>query len=283
MRITVVGDLILDRYLHCTSDRSNPESGGRVYKVERVEYQLGGAGAVARLAKAMGAEVTLVTAAVGNSGSKLAGLAWHDCDRVRYLFAEGKENSIKQRVICDGRVGHDRIDQDSVLNVSEQPFPVGSLDADCILVADYGKGVCTDALLRKIMGHPKVIVDPARGRNWSAYRGATLIKPNLTEARMLVPNGASDQAAKQLSETFSVDVVMTLGSGGMYYANPEVQWIKAEPAEEVDVTGAGDTVLAALGVTWGEMSPVECCQFAARMAAQQVGQLGIAPCRNEPS
>jgi D-beta-D-heptose 7-phosphate kinase/D-beta-D-heptose 1-phosphate adenosyltransferase len=276
MRITVIGDLILDHYLHCTR-RRNLENGGWIYMVESEEYSLGGAAAVARLAKAMGAEVTLYSPldcmAEGWEQRKAWDLASQLGIKFGSLNCDGPV-SVKQRIVCDGLIAGDRVDRDHTAELRES-LPEEAIRCDRVLIADYGKGACTSEVLKAALRHPGCIVDPARGRNWAAYRGASLIKPNLTEARFLTPSTLGKDVARHLSETFAVDTVVTLGASGMFYASPEVEWIPAEPALCVDPTGAGDTVLAALGVSWGVMDPIEACRYAAKMAALQVEKLGV--------
>jgi rfaE bifunctional protein kinase chain/domain len=272
--IAVVGDIIIDRYLFGTSTRANPEGEGIVVEVRRMEERLGGAAAVALLAKAMGADVTLLGHVTPESAILVEDTMLREGIALRVSYGRQDRTTVKQRVVCDGRLMPDRCDFDYV-NVTP---PIADLpDVDCVLVADYGKGYCAGNRLRHVLKHPLAIVDPARGRDWHDYQGAKVIKPNLLEATLLATCGGTWEMASQLSDKHGVEVVLTLGDEGMVYAGTagRVQ-IPAEPASLVDITGAGDTVLAALGVVWGTMPPADCCRFAARMAAKQVESLGIA-------
>lgn len=265
-RILVVGDLILDIYLHGSVERVNPEAPGIVFNPERMEERLGGAGAVAMLCASLGAETTLVAPGTSHSPAEKLLTAvgvewWHDRPLSRL--------SARQRHVCDGRLLHDRIDVDEV---STEPvdshLPVGAPRVHAILVADYGRGAVgpdTLAALRRLHSKVPIIVDPARGVAWKRYAGATIIKCNAAEAR----------AASTATDLGVAHLIVTDGANGMTLDGDA---IPTERTTVVDVTGAGDTVLAVLGVCLAQGIELQnACRFGNRAAGLQVGRLGVQP------
>jgi D-beta-D-heptose 7-phosphate kinase/D-beta-D-heptose 1-phosphate adenosyltransferase len=239
MRVLVVGDLILDRYLHCTTTDRHTDT-GPILRIDRTEDRPGGAGAVAMLCESLGADVT--------------------------LFA-GDRCPLKLRTVIDGKLAGPRLDYECTDPIDLEP-PV--LDGvDCVLISDYGKGVCTPALLRTVIDRAEcpVLVDPARGEDWERYRGATCIKCNLPEAQLLCGPIPPSQCSTTLADRYETTVIVTAGADGLYRNG---EHFPASPRTVVDVTGAGDTVLAVLGVT-GD------CRLAVEASGWQVEQLGVRP------
>jgi rfaE bifunctional protein nucleotidyltransferase chain/domain len=180
-----------------------------------------------------------------------------------------------------------------------------------ILIADYAKGVCTPTLLRRVINLARgcripIIVDPARIADYTRYAGATLLKPNRTEAELatgrqiLTPDDAL-AAARDLCDRFKIDsVIVTLDQEGMALASPafsrEAQPSTPSPSstlhprssaslhlpttarEVYDITGAGDMVLAALGLCLASGMPLDqAAQLANIAAGLEVEKLGVAP------
>ncbi|HEX5447246.1 MAG TPA: PfkB family carbohydrate kinase, partial [Pirellulales bacterium] len=236
-----------------------------------MEERLGGAGAVAMLCASLGGETTLVAPGSPHSPAERllgdAGVQWRR-DRPPSRL------SAKQRLVCGGRLLHDRTD---VNEFSSQPvdshLPVGAPPVAVILVADHGLGAIgpqTLAALRRL--HPKtpIVVDPARGADWRQYCGATIIKCNAAEAK-----AARAKQADARAELALAHLIVTDGADGMTL---DGQPIAAERSQVVDVTGAGDTVLAVLGLCLARGIELQnACRFANRAAALQVGKLGVQP------
>lgn len=222
-RILVIGDLIRDVDVHGSCSRFAAEAAGcPVFAEERRESRNGGAGAVALMAQGLGARVGIIT---------------------------GPNDSAKYRHFADGRqVWRHDIDAEplTATEVAELADEVcqeiRNHDWSVLLIADYGKGVCQYAVVRAAIDgaaarHVPCLVDPARGVDWRTYRGATCIKCNALEWA----------AAGTLSH--SEHVVRTDGARGLtHFHRGESIDYPARPSKLVDVTGAGDMVLAALGV-----------------------------------
>jgi rfaE bifunctional protein kinase chain/domain len=183
--ITVVGDLILDRYLIGDATKLNPEQPGVVIRVDREEYRLGGAAAVAMIAAGLGAKVTLA-GVIGRDepGDRLRRLI--DAQGIEpHLWIDDRPTTWKQRIVARGQLRPDRCDREATTPICDHAarflsaVPLGAM----LLISDYGKGVCTRGLLRSVgtrardAGVP-ILVDPARSRKWSEYGQVTLIKAN---------------------------------------------------------------------------------------------------------
>jgi rfaE bifunctional protein kinase chain/domain len=278
-RITVVGDVMLDRYLIGDVTRLNPEAAGVVMDIEREECRLGGAGLVAMVAASLGAEVTLA----GVVARDLAGqqvLDLLDAHGVTpYLSgATGRPTTTKTRFLVRGQLRPDRFDIESRAAIPDEAAqclsacPLG----DALLIQDYGKGVCTLGLLRALIGRAAgvpILVDPARGRDWRDYDGCTVIKANRIEAAEALGADESPAAmARRLAVRHGCQVVVTAGELGLRWAETgRVRRVPAVPVRVQDVCGAGDAVLATLGVVLAKGGGLgEGCREAVRAAGEWV-------------
>ncbi|MCA9120064.1 MAG: D-glycero-beta-D-manno-heptose-7-phosphate kinase [Planctomycetaceae bacterium] len=285
--ITVVGDLILDRYLIGDATKLNPEQPGVVIRVDREEVRLGGAAAVAMIAAGLGANVTLA-GVVGRDepGRRLQQLIEsHGIEP--HLWIDDRATTWKQRIIARGQLRPDRCDREvtkPVNNHAERFLSAVSL-GDILLVSDYGKGVCTSHLLQALGERTRaasvaILVDPARGRRWSDYGHVTLIKANRVEAMDVAADETRPLAmARRLADKHRCSVVVTYGKHGMVAAERDggTWYLPAEVTHVRDVCGAGDTVLATIAYA---MLDGHClrraCPFALGAARQQVEHFGIA-------
>lgn len=288
-QITVIGDLILDRYLIGDASKLNPEQPGVVIRVDKEEDRLGGAAAVAMIAAGLGARVTLA-GVLGRDepGRRLEqAIVAHGIES--HLWIDDRPTTWKQRIVTRGQLRPDRCDREATTPVDEHAarflstVPLG----DMLLVSDYGKGVCTRILLQILGDRARadsvpIFVDPARKRSWSDYGRVTLIKANWSEACevALVPKLAPLALARQLADQYKCHVVVTIGRHGMVVAESigTTTFLPADQIEVCDVCGAGDTVLAAIAVSTSRGdSETKACRFATVAAGSQVTRLGIAP------
>lgn len=278
-RIIVVGDVILDRYFHCTCDRINTEGPGVVMRVDHVEDRLGGAAAVAWLCAGMGAAVELHgVAGQDECGTRLWTLLADAGIDSRVQYVTSRRTTVKMRTIANGVLRHDRIDVETVArHTTHEDVEWDMRHAGCVLVADYAKGYCTQRRLQRVTagatsaGVP-LIVDPGRGVDWSSYCGATAIKANSAEFSAFVES----EAFVRMSH--GTLIIETRGAHGLaiYTAGADAFVLPATPAVQRDVTGAGDTVLATIGVgLMTGLSLVDCCRHAVVAAARQVESIGV--------
>jgi len=257
-KILVVGDVMLDRYIHGTVERISPEAPIPILRRAHIEHRAGGAANVAANLASLGGDVMLVGAiGADEDGDTLGELCKTIGRRFLTLNAPGGKTTVKARYVC---AGHQllRVDQDGTkptpraLEDIEQAVAGHIGSAQALILSDYAGGVLADPqpLIRRAnrAGVP-VLVDP-KGTDWERYRGAALIKPNHSELRAVLGDyGQTELMCRgaDLIRRIGIDrMLVTHGAGGMtvidrmgdYHHQP------AKSGPVVDVTGAGDTVLA---------------------------------------
>lgn len=278
--VTIIGDVMLDRYWHATATRVNPEAPGVVCAVTSTTASLGGAGAVAHIAAGLGLTV--------NAGCRLGKdadgyhaheLLVQDCLSTAVNWTDAR-TTCKQRVITNGGLMPDRFDFEDRREHDADATVLDKLELGrVVIVSDYAKGFCSTAVmqhLKAISGDSFVVVDPARGRPISHYPAADLVKLNAFEAGALTGAGPID-AARLLADRHGVAVVVTDGAHGIYFCDGSVELFQpAVKANVCDVTGAGDTVAAALALAFlNRLSWPDTLELAAELAAKQVAQIGV--------
>jgi rfaE bifunctional protein kinase chain/domain len=289
-RVLVVGDAMLDRYWFGAVDRISPEAPVPVVRVNREEERLGGAANVALNAKTLGAQVTLLTV-VGQDepARKLQQLL--EQQGVKTLLGHDPQlyTIVKLRVIGRSqqliRVDFENTPDHEVLASMLGDFE-RALDAhDAVLFSDYGKGglehIPRMIELARKAGKP-VLVDP-KGSDYSRYAGATVITPNRAELAQVVGNWSSEAQLHERAEALRkklglTGLLVTRSEEGMSLFDAEGEArVPAQAREVFDVTGAGDTVIAALaallacGVTLRDALPI-----ANRAGGIVVGKFGTA-------
>lgn len=294
--VVVLGDVMLDEFVWGDVTRISPEAPVPVVDVRRESVHLGGAANVLANLVALGARGSVV-GVVGNdaAGSRLqTGL--RDLGTVDgcLIVDESRPSTTKTRIIAHSQLVV-RADRESRIPVSgklEEKIVSCLKDAlrqaDAFVVSDYDKGVVTPAILREILPFAyervPVLVDP-KLRNFNSYRPATLVTPNHFEAlRMSDSEDTSDDgshyAAKVIREKLGCDAVLiTRGDRGMMLLEGagEPVYVKTAAREVYDVTGAGDTVIAALaGALSARATMIEAAAFANHAAGVVVGKVGTA-------
>lgn len=291
--ITVVGDIIVDEYVHIVATKDNPEaSPGEVWQTStEKDWRLGGAGAVAGMISDLGEEVQ-ISGVVGNDVWGHWALGALNSRRVHNWGCRVEADqctTVKTRVVKDGIIQPIRFDREQ--HADSMPLIDDLLESelgDLLIISDYGKGCLTHGSIRELMGHAAdqgttVLVDPARIRSWSAYAGQALglIKANNNEADgEYERTECFSRIARDLAREHGCDVVVTVGKYGMWHCQPggDPCLVDAVECGLVDVCGAGDTVMACLAVAQSRgLSLHEGCKMAAAMAAQQVESLGLRP------
>jgi rfaE bifunctional protein kinase chain/domain len=294
--VLVLGDVMLDEFVWGDVTRISPEAPVPVVDVRRESVHLGGAANVLANLVALGSRGSVV-GVVGKDGpgerlqSELRGLGSQDgC----LIVDNSRRSTTKTRIIAHSQLVV-RADRESRVPVTSEIedqiiacLKEALKQADAFVVSDYDKGVVTPRILREILPvayeQVPVLVDP-KLRNFNAYRPATLITPNHLEAlRMSASEDHSDDgahtAAKTIREKLGCDAVLiTRGDRGMMLLEGDGGPVYVETAarEVYDVTGAGDTVIAALACALAcGATMVEAASFANRAAGIVVGKVGTA-------
>ncbi|HEY0483615.1 MAG TPA: D-glycero-beta-D-manno-heptose-7-phosphate kinase [Kofleriaceae bacterium] len=282
--VVVVGDVMLDEYLRGDVTRISPEAPVPVLEVKSHEWRLGGAANAAANIQALGGRATLVGVVGKDDTAAIVGeqLVHHDIASAVVVDAE-RPTSKKTRLVAQQqqivRVDHEKRHPiagavaDGVRRALEQAIP----GAHACVLSDYAKGVLTVDIARhaidiaRAAGVP-VIVDPKQ-RSFAVYRGATVITPNLHEleaaAHRIVPFEIERAAAGVLAEISGSALLVTRSADGMtlYRAGREPFHVAALAKEVFDVTGAGDTVVAAVALALAARVPIEQAVALASIAA----------------
>ncbi|MFK5881572.1 MAG: D-glycero-beta-D-manno-heptose-7-phosphate kinase [Sulfurospirillum sp.] len=294
-KILVVGDLMLDHYLWGSCERISPEAPVQVVDIKKETTVLGGAGNVINNLVAMGADVAVLSV-IGEdkNGEELFDMLKDTGANTQNLITQkDRFTSKKSRVIATHQqiIRYDRESKNDISPKSEQElyerFKKIVAFFDAILLSDYGKGVLTKNITKRLIKESKrhdkfVLVDP-KGDDYSKYRGSTLITPNKKEAGIATKIDIKDEkrlleAGKLLKESLDLDyAVITLSEDGMAIFGDEVLKIPTVAKEVFDVTGAGDTVLASFGYALScGLDIKNSALFATSAAAVVVGKLGSA-------
>lgn len=289
--ILVVGDLMLDRYWHGASSRISPEAPVPVVNVAQTEDRPGGAGNVALNMAALGCRVSLVSIV----GDDEAGQILYERLRVAKVhtnlqISNTKPTITKLRVVSRNQqlLRMDFEEKFDESDSSEFPNKVQSLIGrmHALVLSDYAKGSLPDcqALIRiaREAGVP-VLVDP-KGKDFTRYRGATILTPNLNEFEAVVGKCTSEQDLVDKGEALMNELdlqalLITRGEQGMTllrHHQSELH-LPARAREVFDVTGAGDTVIATLAaaLSSGQTLP-EATAMANLAAGIVVGKMGTA-------
>lgn len=296
-RVLVVGDAILDRYLHGSVDRISPEAPVPVVRLHGDEARLGGAANVVANLVALGLNPILVAARGDDEpGRTLVRLLESRGVDPGYLVGvPGRPTTVKTRVLARhqqvvrldfeddrGLPGEDsrRLVERALLALDE---------VEGLVLSDYAKGVLDERSLPEILQaarrrHLPVVIDP-KIRHFPFYTPATVITPNQSEAARATAREIHDEsgalaAALDILARLDVEAVLvTRGEEGMLLVsrNGEPESIRARAREVYDVTGAGDTVAATLGAALAAgLSLARAAHWANAAAAVAVGRLGTA-------
>ncbi len=294
--VVVLGDVMLDEFVWGDVTRISPEAPVPVVDVRRESVHLGGAANVLANLVALGARGSVV-GVIGNdvTGERLrVGLRELGTHDDSLIVDETRPSTIKTRIVAHNQlvVRADRESRTPVSPKIEEKIVSCLKDelerADAFVVSDYDKGVITPAILREILPvayeRVPVLIDP-KLRNFNFYRPATLVTPNHLEAlRMSDSEDHSDDgshhAAKAIRDKLGCDAVLiTRGDRGMMLlgADGEPVYVETAAREVYDVTGAGDTVIAALaGALATGATMIEAASLANHAAGIVVGKVGTA-------
>jgi len=292
-KVLVVGDFMLDYYYWGVCDRISPEAPVPIVDVQRESWSLGGAGNVVKNFLALGVQVDVGTVIGEDAGGrKLTETLLAKSVGVQGLLTRPeRRTSIKNRLIA----GHQqvlRFDKETRQPLDEATadellsnLVENMADYQAIILSDYAKGVLTPELTQALIESArkydlKVYVDP-KGDDFSKYRGAYLMTPNRKEVAQATRTPAQTQeelshACRLLkTELDLIYMVVTLSEAGIGIFEEELTIVPTAVKDVFDVTGAGDTALAALVYALLEgQDMVSAANFANAAAAVVIGKLG---------
>lgn len=302
LKVAIVGDVMLDTYWWGNVERISPEGPVPVVAVTKREQRIGGAGNVALNVSCLGAEVTLLTVlGKDEEGEKLKSLLEkNNIDAGLILSSRQRITSNKIRIIgrnqqmmrLDAEVTNDleMTDEESLITAIEKY--IETKKPDVIILQDYNKGVLTLPLIKRVIElcRTKNIVctaDPKR-KNFFAYMGVTIFKPNLKEVKEslhILSDEVNEEILSDIHQQLKQKLhhsisLITLSEKGMFYENETGSEIIPSHLRNVaDVSGAGDTVIAIASLIYAATKDIhlsaEIANIAGGMVCEEVGTAAI--------
>jgi len=294
-RVLVIGDLILDEYIDGTSTRLSPEAPIPVVSVSGTKYVLGGAANVAANIVALGGRATVISSLCEDvEGDIMTDLM--DKAGIEYFgpIVE-KPTTVKTRVSSGGQQIV-RYDQEDVTEISEEKsgdaLKIISMmisEFDIVVLSDYNKGLFTedfcDAIFVLAFEKDIDVMSDMKPENNEYFQGSGMITPNWKEATEITnTKGLSINkenlviVSDKLASMFVGNCLITLGSQGLYYYNDGYEeriHLKPDAKEVFDVSGAGDTVVAALALSFCVNAlPLDMMTLCNKAAGIVVGKMG---------
>jgi D-beta-D-heptose 7-phosphate kinase/D-beta-D-heptose 1-phosphate adenosyltransferase len=295
--LLVIGDLMIDEYVWGEVDRISPEAPVQVVVVKTEDYTLGGSGNVVNNLMALGASATVLGVVGGGSNGRLL------CEQLNSIGADtrgiiqepGRHTTKKTRIIAEHQQVL-RIDRETkkeissatlknIIRIAEKVIP----EVDVILISDYGKGLITRSLIKRLVQiaktHNKPVIADPKGLDFTKYAGVNLLTPNKKEAslasgREITDDGSLAGAGKLLLDKSGIEkLLITCGKDGMVLFEKDQKPFKigTRAREIYDVSGAGDTVVAVLGLAVAAgQSFKEAVSLANTAAGIVVGKVGTA-------
>ena len=292
-KILIVGDVMLDKYYFGKVERISPEAPVPIVNIVTEESRLGGASNVANNITSLGGQATLC-GAIGYDffGKEIERMARQKGINTDFFITEQPTISIAR--IFGGRNQIVRLDFEQHLELSEKAredfqIHLASLfqEFPTLVISDYGKGMISEELcsflIKTAKSHrTRVIVDP-KGQNWKKYTGADLITPNVKELGDIIghPVKNNDQeiavAALEIVHRYGLSALLVTRSeqGMSLISDQNILHLPTHSQEVFDVSGAGDTVVAALSLalTQGQeiTEAMRIANVAAGIVVQKIG------------
>jgi D-beta-D-heptose 7-phosphate kinase/D-beta-D-heptose 1-phosphate adenosyltransferase len=288
--------MMLDHYINGSCDRISPEAPVQIVDVSGEVYSLGGAGNVLKNLQAFGCQGSLISISGNDDSSQIVS---DELEKIKptfyHLVKDGqRRTTIKTRVIVN-RHQLIRLDKEDKIYCSEaiaeeilQYLKTKIRDINVLILSDYCKGVLSTYLVKGIIKLCKdnnviTIVD-SKEKDLSKYYGVTVVKPNKKEASLasginIVNDETLEQACKKIADVTACEtVIVTLSEDGIaIYKDNKLSKKPTKALDVFDVTGAGDTVIAALSFALAnKLSISEACDFANTAAAIVVAKFGSA-------
>jgi len=280
-RVLVVGDVMLDRYWYGDVNRISPEAPVPVVHVVKEEDRLGGAANVANNVAALGAQVTLMTALGEDDPARVVRDLLKSCG-IDFLVHQDTslQTIVKLRVVGRSqqllRLDFESKPDHEILKQLLKDFSRVIEEFDVVVFSDYGKGGLSHIpeMIRLAKEANKFILIDPKGRDYSKYKGATVITPNRSELAEVIGHWIDESDLQEKVESLCQElqlkaILLTRSEEGMTLFEHEQApvTIPTTAREVFDVTGAGDTVIATLAVMLGSGQSLKAATNLANKAA----------------
>jgi D-glycero-beta-D-manno-heptose-7-phosphate kinase len=302
LKVAVIGDVMLDTYWWGTVDRISPEGPVPVVAVTKKEQRIGGAGNVALNARALGADVALISViGIDDEGKQLKDiLGKNNIDTKFILFSKDRITTNKIRIIgrnqqmmrLDAEHTDDLEKDEEERLIRQIEKYVTEKKPDVIILQDYNKGVLTEEVIKNIIAlcntHNIICTADPKRKNFFAFKNVTLFKPNLKEVKESLHILSEEVNEKMLSAIHqqlkeklhhSISLI-TLSDKGIFYENEtDSKIIPSHLRNVADVSGAGDTVIAVASLIYTATKNIhltaEIANIAGGMVCEVVGTTTI--------
>jgi rfaE bifunctional protein kinase chain/domain len=302
LNVLIIGDVMIDSYIWGKVDRISPEAPVPIVRVTKKEDRLGGAANVALNIQSLGAK-PLICAVIGDdfdgenfiSLLKKQGLSDQGIIKIK-----DRPTTVKTRIIAhnqqivrvDAETEDDLNDSDTISVFERIKHIISGHKIDAIIFEDYDKGLITEKLISQTVELAQsqgiiTVVDPKK-RNFEAYKGVNLFKPNLKELKEGLKIDLDPKNIQQVEEAVeslkrllgAKSVMLTLSENGVYISSENgKELIKAHKRDIADVSGAGDTVIATaalcLAAGLNELKTAEIANLAGGLVCEYVGVVPI--------
>ena len=304
VKVMVIGDVIIDRYLDGKVDRISPEAPVPIVRLNQSDNRLGGAANVALNIKAMGATPYLFSIIGDDENADI----FENLMPQNNLWSEGifrskqRCTTVKTRVMADHQQLL-RVDREDILDLDESEEKkllkyihdfLEKRSVDVIILQDYNKGIFSFSSIKKILlaaiSHDiPVIVDPKKN-NFFEFKNVKIFKPNLKEIRdslpfEVLPNVESLKKASDYlrQKSGSKNNIITLSEHGIFIDDGKTpQIIPTQVRRIADVCGAGDSVISLIALGWALNLSLEEIALLANLAGGQVCEkVGVVPVNKE--
>ena len=287
--VLVLGDVMLDRYWHGPTQRISPEAPVPVVKVEQIEDRPGGAANVALNIAALGSRCTIIGIVGEDEAANILSEQMKALNIAPDFYQQNDIPTITKLRVISRNQQLIRLDfEESAVNMQRAPLldklKAGLAHAKVVILSDYAKGALLDVSQMIYLcrdNKTPVFIDP-KGSDFSKYRGATLLTPNMSEFEAAVGACANeteivDKGQRLMIELDLQALLVTRSEHGMTLLRRDQQELHfpAMAREVYDVTGAGDTVISVLAASYGAGADLEIASALANVAAGiVVGKLG---------
>lgn len=299
-QIIVIGDVMIDRYLHGHVNRISPEAPVPIVHYQKEENRLGGAANVALNLQALDAVPHLISIVGQDDNASIfkSLLPQFNLSEIGIYQSNDRQTTVKTRVLA-GSQQMMRVDREDIkdLNEKESNFIIQQVQKtiaenkiNTIILQDYNKGVLTEQIIRQVTliaqeNDIPIVVDPKK-KHFFSYKNCTLFKPNLKEVRESIPfeakvnldtlKKASDYLRSQLHHQITM---ITLSDKGIFVDNgKEYCIVPTTPRNIADVCGAGDTVVSVIALALALNCSIEKMAILGNLAGGQVCErVGVVP------
>lgn len=289
-RIMVIGDVMLDRYWFGAVNRISPEAPVPIAKINKTEARPGGAANVARNISSLNGNVDLIsTIGDDEAGNELENILKNE-GVTNYLIRDADyTTTVKLRVLAQNqqliRVDFEEEPSHEILSQNLELYQNKLANTDVVILSDYGKGglAHTSEMIKLANNHNIIILVDPKGSDYSIYKNATLITPNKKELEMVIGKWRNEEELHKKAFALQQELnlkylLLTRSEEGMtlFYQNKFYHY-PTVTQEVYDVSGAGDTVIATLGLMLANNMSILDAVFVSNIAAGVVvGKVGTA-------